>query len=353
MKFTAAFLITNAFLLGSVASEENVVTPKVGTKTALLIIDVQNCFMEESGTTDGKPGSLPVDHTAELIPMVNELRESCVFDTIIRSQDFHAPHHISFGSTHGLAPFAHLEGKGELPLTCVSSGSGLTNEASCCPTYHISPYDCETTLCPNITQMELNDANDGRRRLSTVLDADACTVCKENPDECFQTTQAMWTDHCLQDGDSTFPNRLITKDTDVVVQKGVNQYVDSYSAFMDNTQKLKTPLEQTLIDLDIGTIYLLGIATDYCVYFSTVDAIKLGFDVKLILDATRGISAETVDAAVKDMVAQGAQIVNSTDLLADTCEDSDTTTNEESGSVGLRTVGSVVIASIVAVLAMA
>ena len=122
---------------------------------------------------------------------------------------------------------------------------------------------------------------------------------------------------------------------------------------MDNTQKLKTPLEQTLIDLDIGTIYLLGIATDYCVYFSTVDAIKLGFDVKLILDATRGISAETVDAAVKDMVAQGAQIVNSTDLLADTCEDSDTTTNEESGSVGLRTVGSVVIASIVAVLAMA
>jgi nicotinamidase-related amidase len=287
----------------------------VGTDaTALLIIDVQDCFMEASGTLSGADGSLSVANTSEIIPLLNSIRteKSCLFDTVIRSQDYHTEAHISFGPTHGLEPFAHLFGKGELLLTCVNPSSGLTKDASCCPTYHIEPYNCETFLCPSV-------ADSPEKMLASVMSSPACTICKETPEECFSTTQAMWTEHCKQDGDSNFPPTLYTEDTDIIVQKGDNQYVDAYSAFMDNTRKLKTPLDSILTEKGITTIYIAGIATDYCVYYSTVDALGLGYEVKLILDATRAISVETAEAAKADMLAKGATIVSTADVLAMEC----------------------------------
>lgn len=282
--------------------------------TALIIIDVQDCFMEAAGTLSGADGSLSVANTAEIIPLLNSIRaeKSCLFDTVIRSQDYHTEAHISFGPTHGLDPFAHLSGKGELLLTCVNPSSGLTEDASCCPTYHIEPYDCDTFLCPSV-------ADSPQELLDSVMSSPACTICKETPDECFSTTQAMWTNHCKQDGDSNFPPTLYTEETDIVVQKGTNQYVDAYSAFMDNTRKLKTPLDTILAEKDITTIYIAGIATDYCVYYSTVDALGLGYDVNLILDATRGIAEETVASATADMIAKGATVVTTADVLAMDC----------------------------------
>jgi len=75
----------------------------------------------------------------------------------------------------------------------------------------------------------------------------------------------MWTDHCLQTGDSTFPPSLVTKPTDIIVQKGTNTYVDAYSAFMDNSGNLKTSLDATLQANAVDTLYVAGIATDVCV----------------------------------------------------------------------------------------
>lgn len=113
--------------------------------------------MEATGTASGDEGSLAVADTAAIIPLINQIRdekEDCLFDLVVRSQDYHPPAHISFGPTHGLEPFAHLAGKGELPLTCVNPSSGSTEDASCCPTHHIEPYDCDAMLCPNTTNVE-------------------------------------------------------------------------------------------------------------------------------------------------------------------------------------------------------
>ena len=283
-------------------------------RSICCVFALQECFMDANGTSTGEPGSLSVADTNEIIPIINQIRaeKSCAFDVVVRSQDYHPENHISFGPTHGLEPFSHLAGKGELPLTCVNPQSGKTKDASCCPTYHIAPYDCETKLCP-VTDAVLE------QKSAVPMDSPACTICKDTPEECYETTQAMWTNHCLQEGDSSFPPKLNTEPTDIVVQKGGNLYVDAYSAFMDNTRKLKTELDDILKDKEVDTIYIMGIATDYCVYYSTVDALMLGYEVYLVLDACRGIAPDTIEVALADMESKGAKIVNSTDVFALEC----------------------------------
>ena len=83
----------------------------------------------------------------------------------------------------------------------------------------------------------------------------------------------MWTDHCLQTGDSGFPPTLDKRAGDFTVQKGTNLYVDAYSGFMDNTQTLKTELDKHLQDKGITKLYVAGIATDVCVQWTVTDAL--------------------------------------------------------------------------------
>ena len=113
-----------------------------GTGTALVMLDFQDCFMESIVSSTGETGSLVVGDTSSLIPVMNEIRQErdCLFDIVVRSNDSHPSKHISFGSTHGLPPFAHMPiemgglGKGELPVSCLSSATN----PSCCPTYWIN-----------------------------------------------------------------------------------------------------------------------------------------------------------------------------------------------------------------------
>ena len=280
----------------------------------MLIIDTQDCFIEQGATTSGDAGSLAVADTAAILPLINQIRaeKGCLFDVVVRSQDYHPAGHISFGPTHGLEPFAHLAGLGELPLTCVNPSSGMSADASCCPTFHLQPYNCTQRLCPSVDTASAD-------LTAQVMASPACTICQDTPEECFETTQAMWTNHCLQSGDSGFPPTLVNQDSDIVVQKGGNAYVDSYSAFADNTKRLQTKLDGILKENDVDTIYILGIATDYCVYYSTIDGLGLGYEMNLVLDATRGIAPDTVELALADMLASGAKVVNSTELLAMAC----------------------------------
>jgi len=185
-------------------------------KTALLVVDVQDCFLE-AGTTSGQPGSLAVP-ASHIIPLINSMRQqkSCLFDEVIFTQDYHPANHISFGSTHGLGPFSHLGGKGGLPLKCIMPSSGNAVDAACCPAVYLdaSALDCSTVLCPP-AGWDYSINNSG-----IITDNPACTTCKTSPENCFDTTQAMWTDHCLQSGDSTYPPSLLKYSTDLVVQKG-------------------------------------------------------------------------------------------------------------------------------------
>ena len=244
-------------------------------------------------TTSGEPGSLSVP-ASQIIPLINEIRssKSCLFDLVVRSQDYHPAGHISFGSTHGLEPFSHLAGKGNLPLTCINPESGLTSDGACCPTIYVNPsaVDCDIHLCPPTGW----DYHVNNPRI--VIDNLECTQCASDPTICFTTDQAMWTDDCLQIGDSTFLPSLMTEASDVVVQKGTIKYVDAYSAFMDNTQTLRTSLGSTLEEHGIDTLYVAGIPTDVCVKWTVIDALAAHYSVKVIRDATAAVLGDQANA---------------------------------------------------------
>lgn len=292
------------------------------SRSALLLIDVQDCFLE-SNTTSGVAGSLPVP-ASQIIPVINQIREQkdCLFDVVVRTQDFHPDNHISFGSTHGLPPFAHLA-KGGLPVTCMKPTSGNTADASCCPTQFLdsAAVDCSSQLCPPADwSWEANNVD-------FVSANPACTTCSQNPSLCFDDVQLMWTDHCQQTGDSSFPPSLVTRQDDVIVQKGTNTYVDAYSAFMDNSGNLKTSLDATLQAHGVDTLYVAGIATDVCVKWTVRDALGNStgqYRVKVISDASAGLPygstpTQLHDEALEWMRNQGAEIITSADLLAMDC----------------------------------
>lgn len=289
-------------------------------KTALLVIDVQNCFLQKECTTSGSDGSLSVP-ACSVIAKINSLRKnrSCLFDEVIFSQDFHPANHISFGSTHGLPAFSHLGGKGGLPLKCISPTSGLTADGACCPAFHLnSSMDCTKHLCPP-AGWSYTVNNSG-----IVSGNAACTTCAASDSNCFDMEQAMWTDHCLQTGDSDFPPSLDKRDSDTVVQKGLSKYVDAYSAFMDNTQTLKTSLDSILQSKGITKLFIAGIATDVCVRWTVTDALgsnTAAYDVTLIKDATAAVlgNQENFNAAIGSMAAAGAKIVTTDDMLSMQC----------------------------------
>jgi len=135
----------------------------------------------------------------------------------------------------------------------------------------------------------------------------------------------MWTDHCLQTGDSGFPTTLKGKiNAQTVVHKGTNQFVDAYSAFMDNTKTLKTKLDDELIAKGVNTLYITGIATDVCVKATVTDALgsnTANYTVYVVRDATAAVlgNVANYDAALTDMASTGATLVTTADVLAMKC----------------------------------
>ncbi|CAJ1966404.1 unnamed protein product [Cylindrotheca closterium] len=125
-------VVAAVVLTGEEENGGNAASVSSKRKTALLIVDVQDCFIgSASVTANGQVGSLPVAGSEEIIPIINRIRDekSCLFDLVVRTQDFHPTKHISFASTFGLEPYVHITGgKGELELKCVNIGEG-----SCCP----------------------------------------------------------------------------------------------------------------------------------------------------------------------------------------------------------------------------
>ncbi|KAA9387473.1 bifunctional nicotinamidase/pyrazinamidase [Neorhizobium galegae] len=132
--------------------------------------------------------------------------------------------------------------------------------------------------------------------------------------------QVMWPDHCVQSTpDAEFHPDLNVEAVDYIQQKGENPAVDSYSAFRDNDQAAITGLAGYLRAQQVTELDLCGLATDYCVKFSALDAVEMLPDVKVrfIEDASRGIDPEGVKSAIAEMRAKGIGIVTSKDILAD------------------------------------
>ncbi|KAB1087047.1 bifunctional nicotinamidase/pyrazinamidase [Neorhizobium galegae] len=132
--------------------------------------------------------------------------------------------------------------------------------------------------------------------------------------------QVLWPDHCVQGTpDAEFHPDLNIDAVDYIQQKGENPAVDSYSAFRDNDQAAIMGLAGYLRAQQVTELDLCGLATDYCVKFSALDAVEMlpGVKVRFIEDASRGIDPEGVKSAIAEMRAKGIGIVSSKDILAD------------------------------------
>ena len=206
---------------------------KPSDKAALIVVDVQNCFVEG--------GTLPVAKGAEVVPVINQIASA--FANIVVTQDWHTPRHASFASAHpGKKPF-------------------------------------ETTAMP-------------------------------------YGTQVLWPDHCIQgSSDAALHPELKLPTAQLVLRKGYHADVDSYSAFMEADRKTMTGLAGYLKQRGIHSVFIAGLATDFCVAWTALDARSAGFTTYVLEDACRGIDLNgSVAAAWKNMAAKGVKRIQSSDL---------------------------------------
>ncbi|MBN8417386.1 MAG: bifunctional nicotinamidase/pyrazinamidase [Verrucomicrobia bacterium] len=123
--------------------------------------------------------------------------------------------------------------------------------------------------------------------------------------------QTLWPVHCVQNtGGALFAPGLDTRRIDRVFTKGMNPCIDSYSGFYDNGHRASTGMGEWLKVQGVIELSIAGVATDYCVKFTVLDALKEGFRVNLIASACRGVNLQPGDAerAIEEMQAAGAVI---------------------------------------------
>ncbi|HVS71494.1 MAG TPA: bifunctional nicotinamidase/pyrazinamidase [Phycisphaerae bacterium] len=129
--------------------------------------------------------------------------------------------------------------------------------------------------------------------------------------------QILWTAHCVANSPGAdFAPALDRSRISRIVRKGSDPRVDSYSGFFDNGHRHATSLDADLRARNISSLYILGLATDYCVKFTALDARQLGYTVHLVLDGCRGVNLQTgdVDAAIEEMRRAGVLITTSADI---------------------------------------
>ncbi len=208
---------------------------KPGAKSALIVVDVQNCFVTG--------GTLPVKDGEQVVPVINKL--AAAFHNVVVTQDWHTPGHASFATSHaGKKPF-------------------------------------ETT-------------------------------------KLRYGTQVLWPDHCVQgSADAALHKDLALPTAQLVIRKGFRKDTDSYSAFVEADGKTTTGLAGYLKARGIDEVYVCGLATDFCVAWTALDARKAGFKASVIEDACRGIDLNgSLKAAWANMSKAGVKRIQSADIAA-------------------------------------
>ena len=130
--------------------------------------------------------------------------------------------------------------------------------------------------------------------------------------------QILWPIHCVQESfGSEFHPGLRQAPIQHIVYKGTDPGIDSYSAFFDNGKKKSTGLADWLSEQQVTELYILGLATDYCVKYTALDAIGLGITTKVIQDACRAVNLSPEDEvkAYQEMEAAGVELIQSKNLL--------------------------------------
>lgn len=129
--------------------------------------------------------------------------------------------------------------------------------------------------------------------------------------------QTLWPDHCIGGTHGAdFHKDLITDRINLIIRKGTDPKIDSYSAFLENDKKTETGLHGYLKVLNVSEVYICGLATDYCVYYTAMDSIKYSFHTFIILDACKGIDIPegSINKSINNMKDNGITIKNSNEL---------------------------------------
>lgn len=130
-------------------------------------------------------------------------------------------------------------------------------------------------------------------------------------------TQVLWPVHCVQGTkDAELHPNLNLPSAQLVIRKGFHQHIDSYSAFMEADQQTSTGLAGYLRERGIDTVFVVGIATDFCVAWTAMDARKLGFETYVIADLTKGIDLQgSLQHAWQEMLAKGVKRIYLKDIV--------------------------------------
>jgi len=207
--------------------------------------------------------------------------------------------------------------------------------------YEISPkdlllvIDVQNDFCPN-GALGVNEGNEiidvvnrlGKKFKQVVLSQDwhpadhksfASNHVGKSPFDLLEMTygpQVLWPDHCVQGTKGAeFHIDLDLPNTVMIVRKGYRSEIDSYSAFFENDHMTATGLDGFLKDNGISRVFLVGLATDFCVSFSAIDAAKLGYDVVVVDDACRAIDMDgSLNSAYEAMTKSGVKRCHSKDI---------------------------------------
>ena len=124
--------------------------------------------------------------------------------------------------------------------------------------------------------------------------------------------QVLWPDHCVQSTPGAdFHPKLDTHFAHAIIRKGFRKHIDSYSGFTENDQVTKTGLQGLLTSLNIVNVFVCGLATDFCVKWTSIDSASHGFNTFMIQDASRGIDLnDSMQKALFEMDHAGVHIIN-------------------------------------------
>lgn len=307
-------ILTKAFLLFSVSSEPM-------EPGALIVIDMQKCFLDECGSSP--KGSIGVTGSHSIVKNIDAFRKwgkaSGFLKLVLFTTDTHSPNHISFAENHEDGEGEPREAFGKVNLVCNLGGFGThqkfaTEHPRCCEKK--KEHDSNTPLCDCAVD-ETGNVRD--------------------PDQCRVIEQVLWPRHCVpEDGDNVITPYLTPEPEDEIVEKGTEVDVDSYSGlfpFLNLTEeeirraakgsehaslKLILPTYKHLLERGIKKVYVTGVATDFCVGSTARDLHTLGFNVTVVRDAVMGAFPESNEDAYFERVfkKQGIDVMTTEELAS-------------------------------------
>lgn len=251
---------------------------------------------------------------------------------VVWTQDWHPPNHVSFALMHNKQPQDSLQ----LSYTCVGNrwvgkGPRLCNmthlypdpeESINCVSHHIhdtlSPArDCSSNSSPGSTGGVVRAAAEAGHCIAAAADALAERIRNFGcPEPVTEVQQVLWPEHCVRHtaGARIHPELQVSAD-DLIVRKGWQPFIDAYSAFEDNGKLQSTGLAEQLRAEGIGRVVVTGVALDFCVLWTALDAVAEGFETVFVLDASLPVSAAGGTEAVQQMRAAGVKIVEKARML--------------------------------------